>query len=665
MRGVNEFVAAVADLVGGIGMLAFLSVLATLIVALLWYFWPRWLPRHWRLRFGFGRRGRQPGLGRSRWRLGALRWRWRLRWRRLPADPGRNTRGPPARHAARPPSRGPRPHRGPARRGGTVRRGRARAAPGHRPRPRGPRCRAAGSRVDRHRDRHRGGPGPAGARRPGLRGRRHLLRDLVRARATADDDQAMRRRRRRRWSPSRRSPWSVRPTATATATTAAPPARPAAPPTPALAPVRARVPGAAGRLVGDHRGARDRGPRPRRPGHALADRHRDARLSRLADCLAADGIAVERVTSGREAIRAATTGVATVFVPAPDFLHPRSPRWSATCPVNTGSCWCGQAFVPCCSRCFRLARPAWWAAATAARMHDRPRNGRAPPRSTSAATRSTTGRAPPATAERWFAPTRVTLRPSWSGRPSRSATTASTRSATPRSPRGCSAHTGGSSGSMCTPRRRPRCRRRRRPQFTLPEYRRGDRDRTNTGFPTIDAFPPMLWAGILLSIAVALLFALARGRRLGPPIAEPLPVLVPSAEVVTGRGRLYARVRGPEAMTYGWRRGPCSPPRSTLGGPARERELATPGPATDAFVEQVAARTGRSAAQIRPALRRPARRRRGPGRRRRGPGPHRQRRTPGNAPATPRRRTVTETAQMPASAATAALTRPRRRPGRR
>jgi len=82
VRGVNEFVAAVADLVGGIGMLAFLSVLATLIVALLWYFWPRWLPRHWRLRFGFGRRGRQPGLGRSRWRLGALRWRWRLRWRR-------------------------------------------------------------------------------------------------------------------------------------------------------------------------------------------------------------------------------------------------------------------------------------------------------------------------------------------------------------------------------------------------------------------------------------------------------------------------------------------------------------------------------------------------------------------------------------------------------
>ena len=39
-------------------------------------------------------------------------------------------------------------------------------------------------------------------------------------------------------------------------------------------------------------------------------------------------------------------------------------------------------------------------------------------------------------------------------------------------------------------------------------------------------------------------------------------------------------------------------PRSTRWWAARERELATPGPATDAFVEQVAARTGRSAAQI-------------------------------------------------------------------
>jgi hypothetical protein len=30
-------------------------------------------------------------------------------------------------------------------------------------------------------------------------------------------------------------------------------------------------------------------------------------------------------------------------------------------------------------------------------------------------------------------------------------------------------------------------------------------------------------------------------RRLGPPVPEPLPVAVPAAETVTGRGRFYER----------------------------------------------------------------------------------------------------------------------------
>ncbi|MHB8340583.1 MAG: DUF4350 domain-containing protein, partial [Mycobacteriales bacterium] len=48
-----------------------------------------------------------------------------------------------------------------------------------------------------------------------------------------------------------------------------------------------------------------------------------------------------------------------------------------------------------------------------------------------------------------------------------------------------------------------------------------------------------------LGLAV-LLLALARGRRLGPPVAEPLPVTVPARETVLGRARLYraARSRG-------------------------------------------------------------------------------------------------------------------------
>jgi hypothetical protein len=80
------------------------------------------------------------------------------------------------------------------------------------------------------------------------------------------------------------------------------------------------------------------------------------------------------------------------------------------------------------------------------------------------------------------------------------------------------------------------------PNPEAPRYRRGNQDRTSTGFPTIDAFPTVLWAVLVVGLATAVLFALARARRLGPPVAEPLPVLVPAAEAVTGRGRLYRRI---------------------------------------------------------------------------------------------------------------------------
>jgi hypothetical protein len=55
--------------------------------------------------------------------------------------------------------------------------------------------------------------------------------------------------------------------------------------------------------------------------------------------------------------------------------------------------------------------------------------------------------------------------------------------------------------------------------------------------------PP--WAGaLLLQLAVvALACAVWRGRRLGPLVAEDLPVTVPSSETALGRGRLYRRAR--------------------------------------------------------------------------------------------------------------------------
>lgn len=55
--------------------------------------------------------------------------------------------------------------------------------------------------------------------------------------------------------------------------------------------------------------------------------------------------------------------------------------------------------------------------------------------------------------------------------------------------------------------------------------------------------PP--WAGaLLLQLAVVgLVCAVWRGRRLGPLVAENLPVTVPSSETALGRGRLYRRAR--------------------------------------------------------------------------------------------------------------------------
>ncbi|NJC84961.1 DUF4350 domain-containing protein [Planosporangium mesophilum] len=57
------------------------------------------------------------------------------------------------------------------------------------------------------------------------------------------------------------------------------------------------------------------------------------------------------------------------------------------------------------------------------------------------------------------------------------------------------------------------------------------------------AFPPAAWATLALLLAAGVLMAAARGRRLDGPVPERLPVTVPAAETVLGRGRLYRRAR--------------------------------------------------------------------------------------------------------------------------
>lgn len=102
-----------------------------------------------------------------------------------------------------------------------------------------------------------------------------------------------------------------------------------------------------------------------------------------------------------------------------------------------------------------------------------------------------------------------------------------------------------------------------------------------------------LWGTAQLGIAV-LLAALWRGRRLGPVVAEPLPVVVRAAETVQGQGRLYRRAgaRGHAA--------------ETLREAARARLLPLLGAPPDAtpstVVHALAARTGRRPAEVQQLL---------------------------------------------------------------
>jgi hypothetical protein len=112
--------------------------------------------------------------------------------------------------------------------------------------------------------------------------------------------------------------------------------------------------------------------------------------------------------------------------------------------------------------------------------------------------------------------------------------------------------------------------------------------------PLWTAVPSTFWPILAQVGLVALLLALWRARRLGPPVAEPLPVIVPEAETVTGRGRLYARA------------GARGPALETLRGAARHRILRLldlpPGAAEAEVVEAVAAHARIPADQVRALL---------------------------------------------------------------
>jgi hypothetical protein len=69
-------------------------------------------------------------------------------------------------------------------------------------------------------------------------------------------------------------------------------------------------------------------------------------------------------------------------------------------------------------------------------------------------------------------------------------------------------------------------------------------DAQGSGSPSIwDLFPDWIRVAFWWLVIVGLLTALWRGRRMGPVVTEPLPVVVRAAEIVEGQGRLYHRAQ--------------------------------------------------------------------------------------------------------------------------
>jgi len=98
-----------------------------------------------------------------------------------------------------------------------------------------------------------------------------------------------------------------------------------------------------------------------------------------------------------------------------------------------------------------------------------------------------------------------------------------------------------------------------------------------------DLVPPQVpWAAAALGFAV-LLAALWRGRRLGPVVVEPVPVVVRAAETVEGRGRLYRAHHAREQAARSLRSAAVSRIATRLGGVT----TATPALVVDAVAERI------------------------------------------------------------------------------
>jgi hypothetical protein len=109
-----------------------------------------------------------------------------------------------------------------------------------------------------------------------------------------------------------------------------------------------------------------------------------------------------------------------------------------------------------------------------------------------------------------------------------------------------------------------------------------------------DILPPWVSTAVLMLMIAGVLAALWRSRRLGPPVAEPLPVVVRSAETVEGRARLYRRARARPEAYEALRAGAFARLLPALGLGAE--------PDYRAVVAAVADRSGRPMAEVQAVL---------------------------------------------------------------
>ncbi len=93
-------------------------------------------------------------------------------------------------------------------------------------------------------------------------------------------------------------------------------------------------------------------------------------------------------------------------------------------------------------------------------------------------------------------------------------------------------------------------------------------DATGAGAVSIwDLFPAGAYRAFWWTLVLGALVALWRGRRLGGTVAEPLPVIVRSVEVVEGQGRLYARAGARDRAAAALRNGATARLGARLGLP--------------------------------------------------------------------------------------------------